>query len=122
MWCHVLFFGFPVAGLLLFAVLPFPAALAVYLPLSAVSVGVGWITVRALCACPKTGVEALPGRVARVASVGERTALVRVDGELWEAVPRDGLASGQRVEIVSVDGLRLLVRPIVVERGLVRQG
>jgi len=55
-------------------------------------------------------------------AVEERTALVRVDGELWEAVPRDGLASGQRVEIVSVDGLRLLVRPIVDERGLVRQG
>ena len=48
MWCHVLLFGFPVAGLLLFAMLPFPVALAVYLPLSALSVGVGWVTVRAL--------------------------------------------------------------------------
>ena len=109
------------AGLLLFAVLPFPAALAVYLPLSALSVGVGWITVQALCACPKTGAEALPGRVARVASIEQRTALVRVDGELWQAASRDGLAPGQRVEIVRVDGLRLLVRPLG-ERELVRQG
>ncbi len=112
MWCHVLFFGFPVAGLLLFAVLPFPVALAVYLPFSALSVGVGLLAVRALRACPKIGAEAMPGRVARVASVEERTALVRVDGELWEAAPRDGLAPGQRVEILGVDGLRLLVRPL----------
>jgi len=112
MWCHVLLFGFPAAGLLLFAVLPLPVALAVYLPLSALSVGVGWVSVRALGACPKIGAEALPGRVARVASLDERTALVRVDGELWEAIPRDGLAPGRRVEIVGVDGLRLLVRPL----------
>ena len=121
MWCHVLFFGFPVAGLLLFAVLPSPVALAVYLPLSAVSVGVGWITVRALCACPTTGAEALPGRVARVAAVEERTALVRVDGELWQGAPRGGLAPGRRVVIVGVDGLRLVVRPLG-EREPARRG
>jgi len=112
MWCHVLVFGFPVAGLGLFAVLPFPVALAVYLPLSVASAGVGWVSMRALFERPKTGAEALPGCVARVASVGERSALVRLEGELWDAVPRDGLTPGQRVEIVGVDGLHLLVRPL----------
>ena len=121
MWCHVLLFGLPGVGPLLFARLPFPVALAVYLPLSALSVGVGWVTVRALCASPTTGAEALPGRVGRVAAVEAQAALVSVDGELWEAVPRDGLAPGQRVEIVAVDGLRLLVRPLG-EREPVRRG
>src|SRR3972149_4932933 len=96
MWCHVLLFGFPVAGLLLFAMLPFPVALAVYLPLSALSVGVGWVTVRALCASPTTGAEALPGRVGRVAAVEAQAALVSVDGGLWEAGARDGPAPGAR--------------------------
>src|SRR3989304_2763562 len=106
MWCHVLLFGFPVAGLLLFAMLPFPVALAVYLPLSALSVGVGGVTVRALCASPTTGAEALPGRVGRVAAVEAQAALVSVDGELWEAVARDGLRPGQGVQMVAVGGGR----------------
>jgi len=46
---------------------------------------------------------------------------VRVDGELWQAASRDGLAPGQRVVIVGVDGLRLVVRPLG-EREPARRG
>ncbi len=57
MLCHLPFL-FPVAGLVLFAVLPFPTALAVYLPLTAVSLAFAVPTVRAMYLPATTGAEA----------------------------------------------------------------
>jgi membrane-bound serine protease (ClpP class) len=52
-----------------------------------------------------TGVEALLGRTAVVASPTQ----VRVAGELWEARSDDALVPGEEVEVNGVDGLMLRV-------------
>jgi membrane protein implicated in regulation of membrane protease activity len=110
MWCHVLVFGFPVAGLLLFAVLPFRVAAAVYVPLSALSIGLGVLVMRALMRPARTGAEAMPGHAGRVESIEDGVALVRVNGELWRARSAESLAPGRRVIVVRVDGLTAVVR------------
>lgn len=110
MWCHVLVFGFPAAGLLLFAVLPFRVAAAIYVPLSALSIAMGVLVMRALMRPASIGTEAMPGRRGLVESVEDGVALVRVDGELWRATSTDSLAPGRRVVIVRVDGLTAVVR------------
>jgi len=113
MWCHVVLFGMPLLGLPLFWLLPLPLALAVYAPLSAVSVGFGLIVMRALRAPVSTGAPALRGRWGRVVAVDGRAAMVRLDGdaELWQAASPGPLAPGQAVDVLDVDGLTLIVGP-----------
>jgi len=112
MWCHVLFFGFPVLGLTLFWLLPLPLAAGIYLPLAALSIGAGVATVRALRTPSSMGSHAMRGCPGRVEVVEGRRVVVRVGSELWKAVSREALAPGQAVVIVSVDGLTLTVRPL----------
>jgi membrane protein implicated in regulation of membrane protease activity len=111
MWCHVLLFGLPVLGLPLFWIFPLPLALALYLPLSAVSVWLGVVVTRTLRLPVGTGVEALRGRSGRVVTVDRWSALVQLDGEgeLWRAICSEPLALKQAVDILDVEGLTLIV-------------
>jgi membrane-bound serine protease (ClpP class) len=62
----------------------------------------------------EVGREALVGRVGEARSVLEPSGMVQVAGELWSADIEPGapaIASGERVEVVGVRGLRLVVRP-----------
>jgi membrane protein implicated in regulation of membrane protease activity len=54
---------------------------------------------------PAVGVEALVGRTAEAVGDGR----VRVHGELWRADGSAGLAPGELVRVVAVDGLTLVV-------------
>ena len=70
----------------------------------------------------KTGIDALPGQVGTV-SIGSSGAMnegaVKVYGSVWTAFPIDGetkLVEGDKVEVVSVKGSSIYVRPVV--RGL----
>ncbi len=112
MWCHLLFFGLPVLGLPLFWLLPLPLALGVYVSLTALAVWAGLAAVRTLKSPPRTGLEAMRGRVVRIAAVDGGGAVVRVDNELWNAVARETLVPGQSVVIASVDGLTITVGPL----------
>lgn len=59
-----------------------------------------------------TGREGLIGQVGRVRVALDPEGMVFVDGALWEAVTDDGpIPVGARVEVLSVDGLCLHVRP-----------
>jgi membrane protein implicated in regulation of membrane protease activity len=60
---------------------------------------------------PRVGVEDLIGREAIVAVACEPEGQVRVFGELWRAVCKDGAARGERVIVEAVDGLTLTVVP-----------
>lgn len=60
---------------------------------------------------PAVGVETLVGRRAVVAVACRPEGQVRVAGELWRARCAEGADAGSQVEIVSVDGLVLAVRP-----------
>jgi membrane protein implicated in regulation of membrane protease activity len=69
----------------------------------------------------KMGVDSLPGKVGTVtiASNGAlREAAVKVYGSTWTAFPIDdetALTEGQKVEVVSVKGSSIYVRPVVKE-------
>ena len=69
----------------------------------------------------KMGVDSLPGRVGTVtiASNGAlKEGAVKVFGSTWTAYPIDGetdLNEGEKVEVVSVKGSSIYVRPIVNE-------
>lgn len=65
----------------------------------------------------KTNVDALVGRVGVVTIALDPqsgTGRVKVGGEDWRGVPMDDVTIdvGQRVEVVRVDGTKLLVRPV----------
>jgi len=111
MWCHVLLFGLPVFGLLLFWMLPLPVALATYVPLSAFSLWLAVVVMRALRSPVSTGAEALPGRAGRVVTAAGDDIIVQVDGELWRARSDEPLASEQPVDVLALEGLTLTVSP-----------
>ncbi len=62
-----------------------------------------------------TGREALPGQVGVVRTALHPAGTVQVAGELWAAEVEEGqpyAAEGERVEVLSVNGLRLIVRKV----------
>ena len=69
--------------------------------------------IRAQRAPIRMGVEALPGRVGTARTDVEQSGQIQVGAELWSAEAADGTAPikmGDRVEVISVEGLRLKVR------------
>ncbi len=61
----------------------------------------------------EVGVEALVGRVGESRSALDPSGMVHVAGELWTASIEPGaepIQAGERVEVVKVDGLKLVVR------------
>jgi membrane-bound serine protease (ClpP class) len=58
-----------------------------------------------------SGREGLLREAAEAVEAFERQGLVRVHGELWNAVTQTPVRAGQRLRIVSVDGLTLQVEP-----------
>ena len=67
---------------------------------------------RAQFLSPKVGREAMLGKVAAaVTSVSEQSGKVVMEGEYWNAVSAVPIEAGQPVEIVSIQGLTLTVKP-----------
>ena len=58
-----------------------------------------------------SGVEGLLREVAEATEDFEQRGLVRVQGELWQAVSREPVRAGQRLRIRKVDGLTVEVEP-----------
>jgi membrane-bound serine protease (ClpP class) len=58
-----------------------------------------------------SGAEGLLLEVAEATEDFERRGLVRVQGELWQAVSREPVRAGQRLRIRNVDGLTVEVEP-----------
>jgi membrane-bound serine protease (ClpP class) len=59
------------------------------------------------------GTEALPGKVGWAASDISEEGLVKINGELWQALLADGsteIKNGDDVEVISVQGVRLIIR------------
>ncbi|MBN2149408.1 MAG: nodulation protein NfeD [Anaerolineales bacterium] len=71
------------------------------------------IALRAQRAPARMGEESLPGRTGKAKSQISPTGNVHVAGELWTAELAEGeppIPAGERVEVVRVEGLRLVVR------------
>lgn len=108
MLCHLLLLS-PLAGLLLFAFLPLPTALALYLPLAALSLAIGIPAVRAMYGPVATGVEGMRGKEGVVVTAEGRAGMLRCGGGLWRYSAPEPLAPGERVRIVEIDGLTAVV-------------
>jgi membrane-bound serine protease (ClpP class) len=70
------------------------------------------LAVRAQRSKPQTGTEMLIGMVGEVTKDLAPEGKVFILGELWNAVADEPIAAGQKVEVVSVDSLKLKVKKI----------
>jgi membrane-bound serine protease (ClpP class) len=87
-------------------------ALAVSIPLGAITVFLMSIALRARRNKVVTGAEGLVGEVA-IAQTGLAPAgKVFVHGELWDAVAPGNVSAGEKVVVRKVDGLQLQVEPV----------
>jgi membrane-bound serine protease (ClpP class) len=106
--CHLPFL-FPLAGLVLFGLLPFPQALAVYAPLTILSLAIGLPAVRAMYRPVQTGSEGMRGKPARVVASAGRSGTVLCAGELWQFRSATPVTPGDRVTVVAVEHLTAVV-------------
>lgn len=116
--------SFIVGALVLFNSPTTPSFQRVSVPLVigvAVAIGLFFMTVltfalKAMRRPVEVGVEALIGRLGEARTDIAPRGMVQVAGELWSAEVEDGelaVRSGERVEVVGVDGLRLSIRSVV---------
>jgi membrane-bound serine protease (ClpP class) len=82
------------------------------LTVSAFFAAVTSLAVRAHRARPQTGTEALVGMVGEVTHDLRPEGKVFVSGELWNAVADEPIGTGHKVEVLSVDSLKLKVKKI----------
>jgi membrane protein implicated in regulation of membrane protease activity len=104
----------PVVGLALFLVLPWAWALLIYLAASVASVWLAWKSWQAMRTPIASGQEAMIGATAEALSEIQRNGQIRFRGEIWRAQAAAGqkILPGERVQIVSVEGLQVTVSKI----------
>ncbi|MCK5054698.1 MAG: hypothetical protein KAR65_10480, partial [Anaerolineales bacterium] len=114
--------SFVIGFLVLFNSPSTPSFWRVSVPLvvgTGIAIAIGFLTlltfvIRAQLRPVEVGAESLIGRTAEARSDLSPGGMVQVAGELWSAIlekDEDEIASGERVDIIGVDGIRLLVRP-----------
>jgi membrane-bound serine protease (ClpP class) len=91
-------------------------AMSVFIPtvliISGFFVTVATIAFRAQIRRPQIGTEALSGMIGEVKRDLIPEGTVFVNGELWNATADENLFTGEKVEVISVENLRLKVRKI----------
>lgn len=92
-------------------------AIGITLPFAAVSVFLLQLAIRSFRYKVATGSEAMIGEIGEARTALEPQGTVFVHGELWSAEASSAVAPGQKVRVVSVDGLRLDVEPYGSVRG-----
>jgi membrane-bound serine protease (ClpP class) len=110
-WCH-LFLMMPLFGLAAFVFLPLAAALPLYLTISAISLLIYAKIMKAMHAPVATGREGMIGKEALVVSEVNPEGLINYRGELWKASSKEGFHPGERVRIVTVEGVRAVVEKL----------
>jgi membrane-bound ClpP family serine protease len=114
MFLMLIIMSLPLLGIGLFFVMPFGAALAVYLGALGFFALNQCLMMRAMRLPVCTGTEKLAGSLAVVLNwQGEAGQVIR-EGEIWRAEAKDRLsfARGQKVAINKITGLTLWVRPV----------
>ena len=86
-------------------------ALIVSVPIGLITVFLMTLVLRARRNKVVTGSEGMIGEIGVARTQLEPSGKVFVHGELWNAVARTTVASGARVRVSAVDGLRLIVEP-----------
>lgn len=106
--CHLVLL-LPLLALPVFWFEPPGVALAIYMPILALSLWVYWIAFKVMHRPVQTGREQLLQATGRVVHTTGGTIYVRIHGETWQAVSTDPLRSGDDVKVLEMDGLRLRV-------------
>jgi len=99
-------------ALLLFLLLPWPYALALYIPIATVSLLGYWKMWQVQRRPAAVGERAMIGGRADVISSKGKEIEVRYRGETWRAISPHTLQRGQAVVIEGVEGLTLRVVPL----------
>ncbi len=93
-----------------------PLVVGVSIVSGAIFFGIMMIAIRAQKTPVRTGEESIGGRIGITRTILNPKGSVQLGGELWSAVLEEGttkkLPVGTRVEVVKVDGLRLVVRKV----------
>ena len=71
------------------------------------------LALKARLARPVTGAEGLIGQIGRASDAFDRTGMIHVAGEYWQAETAMPIAAGSEVEVVSKQGMKLIVKPHV---------
>lgn len=71
-----------------------------------------FLTLRSLRKSVITGQEALMGREGIVIECSDHSGIVKIQGEIWNAVSESQLKIGQKIRITKITGLVLTVEPI----------
>ena len=74
---------------------------------------VGWLVVRTQRRRSAVGLEGMIGEIGEVRRTADSAGKVKVfvHGEYWDAIAEEPVQVGAEVEVVSIDGLRMRVRP-----------
>lgn len=116
--CHLLLL-MPFASLIVFWLLPFEQALAVYLVILAACAVLYWLIWKAIRRPVATGVEGMIGGIGKVIQIGEKKAKIFYKGEIWNASSADAISLGDAVEIARVERMTVIVCKAV--KGQARQ-
>ena len=87
------------------------AAVAITLPFALLSVFLLQLAIRSFRFKVATGSEGMVGEIGEARTTLSPTGSVFVHGELWNARSASAVAAGERVRVLSVDGMRLDVEP-----------
>ena len=107
--CHLIL-ALPLVMLPVFWLLPLGAAIPLYGATLALTAAVYVLAVKAMRKPVCAGVEALLHAVGTVQAIEGRLVQVWVASELWSADAAEGVAVGDVVEVIGIDGLTLRVR------------
>ena len=86
-------------------------AVAITLPFALLSVFLLQLAIRSFRFKVATGSEAMVGEIGEVRTALDPSGSVFVHGELWNARSATAVAAGERVRVLSVNGMRLDVEP-----------
>ena len=102
-----------VAGFVLFALLDPPLGVVALVAGAVIEVGEAIFWTRYLKRIRvRTGAEGMIGERAEAIEPCEPRGRVKLRGEIWDAVCKQGAGIGEAVRIVAVDGLTLEVEPL----------
>lgn len=108
---HHLLLALPLVGLVLFLILPWPAASPLYIVVFIGSLGIYWKILQAQRRRPTIGKRAMVGDHAVVIRTEGNDVEVDYQGEIWRAVSFQPLHPGQEVIVEAIEGLSLRVAP-----------
>ena len=107
--CHVILL-LPIIALPLFWFLSWEEALILYTTICLLAAVCYWLLWGDMRRPAATGIEGMMGGTGTIFRCGEGETKVYYRGEIWDAVCKDAMSLGERVEIVGLDRMKIIVR------------